>query len=178
MNTPNPTNIYSRIAFLKQVPHHPRANQSKEIGRVVTYILHRRTQNAKINIHRYGVWNILTYRWNPQCVRPPIGIYCIEGPGEFVHSLFRRGWLWVGDNHYLLWDYLCFALWLEYFLSLPWGPSTSVDFLFMSKISFEGQKQTLKKNSCRFKTWMGFVGQILMKLFEVFFSCPLISSWR
>ena len=37
-------------------------------------------------------------------------------------------------------------------------------FLFMPKISFEGHKQTLQKIPCRFKTWMGFVGQILIKL--------------
>ena len=37
-------------------------------------------------------------------------------------------------------------------------------FLFMSKISFEGHKQILQNIPCRFKTWMGFVGQILIKL--------------
>ena len=37
-------------------------------------------------------------------------------------------------------------------------------FLFMSRISFEGHKQILQKIPCRFKTWMGLVGQILIKL--------------
>ena len=35
-----------------------------------------------------------------------------------------------------------FALSLKCFLSLPWGPSTNIDFLFMSKISFEGHKKS------------------------------------
>ena len=35
---------------------------------------------------------------------------------------------------------------------------------FLCKFSFERDTQNLQKNSCRFKTWMGFVGQILIKL--------------
>ena len=57
-----------------------------------------------------------------------------------------------------------FALSLEYFLSFPWRPSTNIDFLFLLKISFERQNQNLQKNSGRVKSWMGFVGQILIKL--------------
>ena len=38
------------------------------------------------------------------------------------------------------------------------------DFLFLSKVSFEGHKQNLKKNSCWFKIWMGLVGPKLIKL--------------
>ena len=37
-------------------------------------------------------------------------------------------------------------------------------FLFMSKISFQWHKQTLQRIPCRFKTLMGFVEQILIKL--------------
>ena len=37
-------------------------------------------------------------------------------------------------------------------------------FSFLCKLSFERHTQNLQKNSCRFKTWMGFVGQILIKL--------------
>ena len=67
-----------------------------------------------------------------------------------------------------------FVLSLNYYLSLPLGPSDNIYiFLSMSKLSFEGLK-IFKK--CRFKTWMGFVGQIMIKLetsfIEVFFSCP------
>ena len=38
------------------------------------------------------------------------------------------------------------------------------DFLFLSKVSFEGHIQNLQKNSCWFKIWMGFVGPKLIKL--------------
>ena len=37
-------------------------------------------------------------------------------------------------------------------------------FRWISKICFEGRNQNLQKKSCRFKTWMEFVCQILMKL--------------
>ena len=38
------------------------------------------------------------------------------------------------------------------------------DFLFLSKVSFEGHKQNLQKISCWFKIWMEFAGPILIKL--------------
>ena len=38
------------------------------------------------------------------------------------------------------------------------------DFLFLSKVPFEGHIQNLQKNSCWFKIWMEFVGPILIKL--------------
>ena len=38
------------------------------------------------------------------------------------------------------------------------------DFLFLSKVSFEGHIQNLHKISCWFKIWMRFVGPILIKL--------------
>ena len=38
------------------------------------------------------------------------------------------------------------------------------DFLFSSKVSFEGHIQNLQKISCWFKIWMRFVGPILIKL--------------
>ena len=38
------------------------------------------------------------------------------------------------------------------------------DFLFLSKVSFEGHIQNLQKISCWLKIWMGFVGPILIKL--------------
>ena len=37
-------------------------------------------------------------------------------------------------------------------------------FKYISKICFEGQNHNLRKKSCRFKTWMKFLHQILMKL--------------
>ena len=38
------------------------------------------------------------------------------------------------------------------------------DFSFLSKVSFEGHIQNLQKISCWFKTWVGFVGPKLIKL--------------
>ena len=38
------------------------------------------------------------------------------------------------------------------------------DFLFLSKVSFEGHIQNLQNISCWFKIWMGFVGTKLIKL--------------
>ena len=38
------------------------------------------------------------------------------------------------------------------------------DFLFLSKVSFEGHIQNLQTISCWFKIWMRFVGPILIKL--------------
>ena len=38
------------------------------------------------------------------------------------------------------------------------------DFLFLSKVSFEGHVQNLQKISCWFKIWMRFAGPILIKL--------------
>ena len=38
------------------------------------------------------------------------------------------------------------------------------DFLFLSKVSFEGHIRNLQKISCWFKIWMGFVGPKLIKL--------------
>ena len=39
-----------------------------------------------------------------------------------------------------------------------------LDFLFLSKVSFEGHIQNLQKISCWSKIWMGFVGPKLIKL--------------
>ena len=49
------------------------------------------------------------------------------------------------------------------------------DFLFLSKVSFEGHIQSLQKNSSWFKIWTGFVGPKLIELGTSsiwgFFSC-------
>ena len=83
---------------------------------------------------------------------------------KFAHSLLKCGWLWVGHNLCLLWvTYVCFvpsrlpvfAVEPQYLLQ---------DFLFLSKVSFEGHIQNLQKISCWFKFWMRFVGPILIKL--------------
>ena len=40
------------------------------------------------------------------------------------------------------------------------------DFLFLSKVLFEGHIQNLQKIPCWFKIWLGFVGPILIKLWS------------
>ena len=61
---------------------------------------------------------------------------------------------------------------------LPVTDCPSNDIIFISKISFERHKQNLKKTTCGFKNWLGFVGQILIKLEKSFFRSPLISCWE
>ena len=47
-------------------------------------------------------------------------------------------------------------------LPLLWSPIANIQ-IFLSKVSYEGHTQNLQNNSCWFKIWMGFVGQILIK---------------
>ena len=75
----------------------------------------------------------------------PSGICCIEGPGVIsIQSAELRLDVIEGKPLFTLGLYVLF-LSLEYILSLPWGLSTNIDFLFMSKLSFEGHKQNIKK---------------------------------
>ena len=88
---------------------------------------------------------------------------------NFDHSLLRCGWLWVGDNLCLLWDYLSMsALSLEYLLYLPWGPSTNTDFFVQVKNVIWRTQTKSSNNSTLYKTLLGFVGQILIQM-EIFF---------
>ena len=71
---------------------------------------------------------------------------------------------------------LMLAISLECFLSLPCGPSTNIDcFVYVKHIIWRTQTIFLQLIKCRFKTWVRFVGQIVIMLenlsFEVFFSC-------
>ena len=43
-------------------------------------------------------------------------------------------------------------------------PQYLLQYFFLSKVSFELHMQNIKKKSCWFKIWMGFVGPILIKL--------------
>ena len=62
-----------------------------------------------------------------------------------------------------------FDLFPENLLPLPWDPSTNNDFFFIHvKLSFKGQKQNLQNIPCRFRIWIGFVGQTLIKLTTFF----------
>ena len=59
------------------------------------------------------IWDGLTLRWRhskcwiPQYRRPPVEYMVLRVKVKFAHSLLRCGWLWVGHNLCLLWDYLC-----------------------------------------------------------------------
>ena len=56
-----------------------------------------------------------------------------------------------------------FALSPAYSLSSPWSPSTNDDcFIYAKNIVWRTQTNS-SKIPCRFKTWMGFVAQILNK---------------
>ena len=45
--------------------------------------------------------------WISQYGRPPVGYMVLRVQVKFAHSLLKCGWLWVGHNLCLLWDYLC-----------------------------------------------------------------------
>ena len=92
---------------------------------------------------------------------------------KFAHSLLKWGCEWGTTSVYFGITYVCFvpsrlpvfAVEPQYLLQ---------DFLFLSKVSFEGHIQNLQKISCWFKIWMRFVGPILScerLAFEVFLSC-------
>ena len=69
------------------------------------------------------------------------------GPSQFVLSLI----------------FICFVP--TDFLSLKGISQCQGHFFkYISEICFEGENQNLQKKSCRIKTWMEFVRQILMKL--------------
>ena len=80
--------------------------------------------------------------------------------------LRRCGWLWVGNN-------LCSLLGYLYLLDpyittclCGWNPSANIDFFYICvKISVEAPKQN---KSCRPKTLIGFVGQLLIKMETLF----------
>ena len=59
--------------------------------------------------------------------------------------------------------YVCFIARILLFTSLPRGPSTNIDFYYVKNIIWRTQTKSSKR-PCRFKTWMGFVRQILVKL--------------
>ena len=83
---------------------------------------------------------------------------------KFAHSLLKCvGCEWGTTSVYFGITYVCFipstlpvfAVEPQYLLQ---------DFLFLSKVSFEGHIQNLQKLSCCFKIWMEFVGPKLIKL--------------
>ena len=99
----------------------------------------------------------------------------------FPHSLLKCGWLWAGDNLYLLWDYQ-FGFILRILPAFAVEPQYQYCFfcLFFFIFFFINIKniiwRTQTKSSkipCMCTTWMGFVGQLMNKLETSFIRCFL-----
>ena len=101
----------------------------------------------------------------PQYGRPPVEYSVLRVQVKFEHSLLRCG---IGcecgtTSVYFGITYVSFILSrLPVFTVEPQYQLR--DFSFLSKVSFEGHTQNLQNSSCWIKIWMGFVGQILIKL--------------
>ena len=91
---------------------------------------------------------------------------------NFHHSLLRCCSKWGTTSVYFGITYVWFVPSRLPVFTVE--PQYQYHFLFLSKVSFEGHKQNLQKNSCRFTTWMGFVGQILFGNF-FHFRFPLVA---
>ena len=101
---------------------------------------------------------------NPPGWWTPSGIYGIEGPSE-ICTQSTEMWLAVsGAQPLFTLGLLMFALSLVDFLSLLLSPSTDFKiFYFCQKYHLKDTYRILKKISCWFKIWMGFVVPILIK---------------
>ena len=84
---------------------------------------------------------------------------------KWISTQSAEMWLAVsGGQPLFTLELTMFALSQVDFLSLLWASSTDIYFInFCQKYPLKDTKSS-KKNPCRFKTWMGFVGQILIKL--------------
>ena len=76
---------------------------------------------------------------------------------NFSHSLLKCGWLWVGDNLCLLWNYLvCF---IPNRLLCCGAPMPIYIFSFLSKVSFGGNTKYLQEKDwlswCKFDVLLG-----------------------
>ena len=101
---------------------------------------------------------------SPSMVDPQWDIWC-WGSKWNLHTVCWNavGCVWGTTSVYFGITYVCFipsrlpvfAVEPQYLLQ---------DFLFLSKVSFEGHIQNLQKISCWFIIWMRFVGPILIKL--------------
>ena len=94
---------------------------------------------------------------SPSIVDPQWDI-CYWGSKWNLHTVCWSavGCEWGTTSVYFGITYVCF---------IPVAPQYLLqDFLFLSKVSFEGHIQNLQNISCWFKIWMRFVGPILIKL--------------
>ena len=123
---------------------------------------HRRL-HCLVNCWFRGRWKIHSVE-SPSTVDPQWDIW-YWGSKWNLHSVCWSavGCEWGTTSVYFGITYVCFipsrlpvfAVEPQYLLQ---------DFLFLSKLSFEGHIQNLQKISCWFKIWMGFVGPKLIKL--------------
>ena len=85
---------------------------------------------------------------------------------EFGHNLVRCGLMLtdlMGQPLFAL-VLTCVRFVSRDFLSLEGGPSTNSNCFHWFSNKIEGHNQSLQRNPCRFKTWMKFVRQILIKM--------------
>ena len=97
----------------------------------------------------------------PTLIEPPVE-YVVLRIQVYFHTVY---WCLVGCERgqpLFTLGLPLFVMSLEYFLSLPWGPSTSIDFFYL-------------RQKCNWKDRQKFVGQILIKMetsFILFCTCP------
>ena len=140
-------------------------------------------------IHRnYGLQKVIdtlssTAIWLNRCqgfiaLKPPVwstlnGLYCIGGPSEFSSVCWDAvGCEWGATSVYFGITYVWFVPCRLPVIAVESQYQYQI-VLFLSKVSFKGHTQNFQNNACRFETWMGFVGQILIKLgtFSIW-GCP------
>ena len=122
-------------------------------------------------------------------LKPPVwftlnGMYCIEVQVKFADGLLRCGWLRVGTSYvYFRITYVCFIPNRLPVVAVEPQHQHRDFFKFVNIIIWRTHTKSFKK-SYWFKIWMGFVGQILIKLDTssirgfYFFSCLCDTSWE
>ena len=103
-------------------------------------------------------------------LKPPVwrspSAFCEMGVQQnFPPNLLSCGWMWLASSmgRYLFaWGLTCVCLVLGGFLSLKRGARTNTIFHYFPSIIWRIQQK--RTDLCRFKTWMEFARQMLMKL--------------
>ena len=93
-----------------------------------------------------------------------IGIYCIEGLSELSSQSAEVRLAVSGGQPLFTLGLPMFALSLIAYPSLLPSPSTNIETFYFSQNYHLKDTHKILKNACRFKAWMVFVGQILIKL--------------
>ena len=101
----------------------------------------------------------------PHSMVDPQWIDCIEGQSEFSSQSAEVRLAVTGEQPLFTLGLPMLALSLADFLSLVWSHSTNMDFFYYcQKYDLKDTNKILEKKSCSFKTWMVFVGQIMIDL--------------